>query len=82
MSTCTNSFSFVAGNCPRCGESLSSHPKRPTRKTRGSTHSAIKSAVGATPRRATSHDMQGTVHTPKEFVPLLRPDGPYYGSGT
>lgn len=55
---------------------------RNLRKTRGSTHSAIKSAVGTTPRRATSQDMQGTVHTPKEFVPLLRPDGPYYGSGT
>lgn len=47
------------------------------------TYAALKAAVGTTPRRVTSRDVQGSVHVPhwRDFRPLLRPDGPFYGSG-
>jgi hypothetical protein len=51
------------------------------KRPRGSTTWAVKAGVGSTPRKDTSRDMLGVVRTPKEFVPLLRPDGPFYGSG-
>lgn len=41
---------------------------------------AIKAAVRTMPARP-SLELYGTIHTPREYRPLLRPDGPFYGSG-
>lgn len=41
----------------------------------------LKDAADTIPRRPTV-ELFGTIRTPKDFSPLLRPDGPFYGSGT
>jgi hypothetical protein len=52
----------------------------PPRRRYGTT-AVLKAAVDTIPRRP-SMELFGTIHTPKGFTPLLRPEGPFYGSGT
>lgn len=53
----------------------------PRRRRNGGTKGALKTLSGTLPKRP-SLELYGTIHTPKVYTPLLRPEGPYYGSGT
>lgn len=61
---------------------MSTSPTHRIRKGHGGTAGALKDAVRTMPQHP-SQELYGETHAPhwRDYRPLLRPDGPFYGSG-